>query len=191
MFRAKDYILKAVQGDASFNAMDFTKFSRSYKIEVPLVGSVEGNIIFDSANYMPREVMLATTLDNFNAEILEVLYKFIIKYIFILRVLRLYIFVYIFRFYDCLWSLLFQIGLEGEGFESAIEVLFGENGFFPDTISKAMYWANDKIPHPIKQVLEKWISPLRGERMKRQVNILFYLKSFKCIMIIMKIKNNA
>lgn len=100
MFRAKDYILKAVQGDASFNAMDFTKFSRSYKIEVPLVGSVEGNMIFDSANYMPREVMLATTLDNFNAEILEVLYKFIIKYIFILRVLRLYIFVYIFMIDD-------------------------------------------------------------------------------------------
>lgn len=94
MFRAKDYILKAVQGDASFNAMDFTKFSRSYKIEVPLVGSVESNMIFDSANYMPREVMLATTLDNFNAEILEVLYKFII---------RLYIFcVYIFYFYECM-----------------------------------------------------------------------------------------
>lgn len=82
MFRAKDYILKAVQGDASFNTMDFTKFSRNYKIEVPLVGSVESNMIFDSANYMPREVILATTLDNFNAEILEVLYKFIIKSIF-------------------------------------------------------------------------------------------------------------
>lgn len=79
MFRTKDYILKAVQGDASFNAMDFMKFSRSYKIKVPLVGSVETNMIFDSANYMPREVMLATTLDNFNAEILEVLYKFTIK----------------------------------------------------------------------------------------------------------------
>ncbi|XP_056122383.1 apolipoprotein B-100 [Rhinichthys klamathensis goyatoka] len=145
---AKDYILKAVQGDASFNAMDFTKFSRNYKIEVPLVGSVESNMIFDSANYMPREVMLATTLDNFNAEILE-------------------------------------IGLEGEGFEPAIEVLFGENGFFPDTISKAMYWASDKIPHPIKRVLDKWISPLRGKRMKRQVpqdimrNMEEYLSEFK------------
>uniref|UniRef100_A0A671QY56 Vitellogenin domain-containing protein n=1 Tax=Sinocyclocheilus anshuiensis TaxID=1608454 RepID=A0A671QY56_9TELE len=116
--------LSTYTGDASFNPMDFTKFSRNYKIEVPLVGSVEGNIIFDSANYMSREVMLAITPDNFNAEILE-------------------------------------IGLEGEGFEPAIEVLFGENGFFPDTISKAMYWVNDKIPHPVKWVLDKWISPLR------------------------------
>nr|XP_694827.7 apolipoprotein B-100 [Danio rerio] len=129
---AKDYILKAVQGDVSFPPMDFTKLSRNYKTEVPLVGSVESNVIFDSANYMPREVMLATTLDNFNPEILE-------------------------------------IGLEGEGLEPVIEVLFGENGFFPDTISKAMYWVNDKIPHPVKRVLEKWISPLNGERMKRQV----------------------
>uniref|UniRef100_A0A8C1G4P6 Apolipoprotein B-100-like n=1 Tax=Cyprinus carpio TaxID=7962 RepID=A0A8C1G4P6_CYPCA len=144
----KDYILKAVLADASFNPMDFTKFSHNYKIEVPLVGSVESNIIFDSANYMPREVMLATTLDNFNAEILE-------------------------------------IGLEGEGFEPAIEVLFGENGFFPDTVSKAMYWVNEKIPHPVKRVLDKWISPLRGERMKRQVpqdimrSVEEYLSEFK------------
>ncbi|XP_073682716.1 apolipoprotein B-100 [Garra rufa] len=146
--KTKDYILKAVRGDASINPTDFTKFSHNYKIEVPLVGSVESNMIFDSANYMPREVMLATTLDNFNAEILE-------------------------------------IGLEGEGFEPAIEVLFGENGFFPDTISKAMYWVNEKIPHPVKQVLDKWISPLRGERMKRQVpqdivrSVQEYLSEFK------------
>ncbi|XP_067311333.1 apolipoprotein B-100 isoform X2 [Pseudorasbora parva] len=145
---AKEFLLNAVQGDASFNSMDFLKFSRNYKIKVPLVGSLESNMIFDSTNYMPREVMLATTLDNFNAEILE-------------------------------------IGLEGEGFEPAIEVLFGENGFFPDTISKAMYWTNDKIPHPIKRVLDKWISPLRGERMKRQVpqdimrNMEEYLSEFK------------
>ncbi|KAL1258348.1 hypothetical protein QQF64_011592, partial [Cirrhinus molitorella] len=144
----KDYILKALWGDASFNPTDFTKFSHNYKIKVPLVGSVESNMIFDSANYMPREVMLATTLDNFNAEILE-------------------------------------IGLEGEGFEPAIEVLFGENGFFPDTISKAMYWVNEKIPHPVKRVLDKWISPLRGERMKRQVpqdimrSVEEYLSEFK------------
>ncbi|XP_052000861.1 apolipoprotein B-100 [Xyrauchen texanus] len=144
---AKDYILKALEEDESFNPMDFNKFSRNYKIDVPWTGSIESNMIFDSANYMPREVMLATTLDNFNAEILE-------------------------------------IGLEGEGFEPAIEVLFGENGFFPDAISKAMYWVNDKIPHPFKKVLDKWISSIRGERMKRQVphdfmrNIKEYLSDF-------------
>lgn len=79
IFRAKNYILKAVQGDVSFLPMDFTKLSRNYKTEVPLVGSVESNVIFGSANYMPREVMLATTLDNFSPEILEVIYNFIKK----------------------------------------------------------------------------------------------------------------
>lgn len=54
--------------------MDFTKFSRNYKINMPWTGSVENNVIFDSANYMPREVTLATTLDTFNLELLEVLF---------------------------------------------------------------------------------------------------------------------
>ncbi|TRY59658.1 hypothetical protein DNTS_027400 [Danionella cerebrum] len=129
---AKQNILEALQNDVNFTPMEMTKFSRNYKAEVPLVGSVESNVIFDSANYLPKEVILATTLDSFNPDLLE-------------------------------------IGLEGEGFEPVIDVLFGENGFFPDSISKAMYWVNDNAPHPIKQVLEKWISPLRGDKMKRQV----------------------
>lgn len=69
----------------------------------------------------------------------------------------------------------FQIGVEGEGFEPAIEVLFGDNGFFPDAISKAMYWVNEKIPHPVKHVLDKWVSPLRDQKMKRQVRELSFL----------------
>lgn len=73
MFSAKDYILKALKGDANFNPLDSTKISQNYKIDLPRAGSIESNIIFDSANYLPREVMLATTLDNFNTEMLEVL----------------------------------------------------------------------------------------------------------------------
>ncbi|XP_057200382.1 apolipoprotein B-100 [Triplophysa rosa] len=129
---AKDYILKALKGDVNVNPLDSTKFSQNYKIGLPRAGSIESNMVFDSSNYLPREVMLATTLDNFNTEIVE-------------------------------------IGVEGEGFEPAIEVLFGENGFFPDAISKAMYWVNEKIPHPVKHVLDKWVSPMRGQKMKRQV----------------------
>lgn len=49
--------------------MDLAKFSHNYKL-----GAIESNVIFDSVNYMPREVILATTLDAFNTEILEVLY---------------------------------------------------------------------------------------------------------------------
>lgn len=64
---------------------------------------------------------------------------------------------------------LFQIGLEGEGLEPTIEALFGENGFFPDTISKAIYWTNDQVPPQVRKVLEKWVGPLKGNRMKREV----------------------
>ncbi|KAI5616809.1 apolipoprotein B-100, partial [Silurus asotus] len=128
---AKDYIKKALESDKDLSPMDFTKFSHNNKIHVPWTGSVESNVIFDSASYLPREVTLATTLDNFNLELLE-------------------------------------IGLESEGLEPTIEALFGENGFFPDTISKAMYWANDQVPPQISKVLEKLIAPLKGSRMKRE-----------------------
>ncbi|XP_026789738.3 apolipoprotein B-100 [Pangasianodon hypophthalmus] len=139
---AKNYIQKALESDEDLSPMDFTKFSHNYKIKVPWTGSVESNVIFDSANYLPREVTLATTLDTFNLELLE-------------------------------------IGLEGEGLEPTIEALFGENGFFPDTISKAMYWANDQVPPQISKVLEKWIAPLKGSRMKREIsqNILEQIKN--------------
>ncbi|XP_066530178.1 apolipoprotein B-100 [Hoplias malabaricus] len=138
---AKRYIKNVLDSDESLSAMDLTKSSRNYKIEVPRTGSIESNVIFDSVNFMPREATLATTLDAFDTEMLE-------------------------------------IGLEGEGFEPAIEALFGENGFFPDTTSKAMYWANDQMPPKVGQVLENWIAPLRGNRMKREVsrNILKEIK---------------
>lgn len=42
--------------------------------------------------------------------------------------------------------------MQGKGFEPSIEALFGTNGFFPDTLSKVLYWTVDKVPQ-----LEKWI----------------------------------
>lgn len=59
--------------------------------------------------------------------------------------------------------------MEGEGYDSTIEALFGENGFFPDAVSKAIYWAKDQVSPEVNKVLEKWISPLKGDRMKREV----------------------
>lgn len=73
-YRAKDSIEKALENDKDLSPMDFTKFSQNYKINVPWTGSVESNVIFNSASYMPREVTLATTLDTFNLELLEVFY---------------------------------------------------------------------------------------------------------------------
>uniref|UniRef100_A0A673C6Z0 Vitellogenin domain-containing protein n=1 Tax=Sphaeramia orbicularis TaxID=375764 RepID=A0A673C6Z0_9TELE len=58
---------------------------------------------------------------------------------------------------------MWEIGMEGKGFEPTIDALFGKNGFFPDTVSKAIYWTEDKLPPKIKEVLEKWVAPLKSE----------------------------
>lgn len=55
-----------------------------------------------------------------------------------------------------------KLGVEGKGFEPTIEALFGKNGFFPDTVSKALYWAEGKMPPEVQEVLEKWGAPLKS-----------------------------
>merc|ERR1740131_500892 len=64
---------------------------------------------------------------------------------------------------------LMEVGMEGKGFDQTIQLLFGENGFFPDTLFKTMNWAQDKMPNKINEVLDKWTEPLKSERQKRQV----------------------
>lgn len=44
-----------------------------------------------------------------------------------------------------------------------MEALFGKNGFFPDTVSKALYWAEDKMPAKVREVLQKWVAPLKSK----------------------------
>ncbi|KAM6917508.1 apolipoprotein B-100 isoform 3-T3 [Lycodopsis pacificus] len=61
---------------------------------------------------------------------------------------------------------IFEVGIEGTGFEPTIDALFGEQGFFPDSVSKVMYWADDKAKM-LRKVLDR-IAPER-DRMKRQV----------------------
>ncbi|XP_053192306.1 apolipoprotein B-100 [Scomber japonicus] len=60
---------------------------------------------------------------------------------------------------------IFEVGVEGTGFEPTIDALFGERGFFDEPISKAMYWAGEKSPI-LKNILER-IAPNR-HRMKRE-----------------------
>ncbi|XP_071777034.1 apolipoprotein B-100-like [Centroberyx gerrardi] len=67
---------------------------------------------------------------------------------------------------------MWEVGMEGKGFEPTIEALFGKNGFFPDTVSKALYWAGDKMPTKINEVLEKWTAPLRTEGQKVPENLV-------------------
>ncbi|XP_030577076.1 apolipoprotein B-100-like [Archocentrus centrarchus] len=67
---------------------------------------------------------------------------------------------------------IWEVGMEGKGFEPTIEALFGTNGFFPDTVSKALYWAEDKMPPKIREVLEKWVAPLKLEGQKVPENLV-------------------
>lgn len=73
--------------------------------------------------------------------------------------------------------------MDGKGFEPTVETLFGSNGFFPDTISKAMYWFGDKMPNKINEVLQEWVDPLRTEKTKRQVLISIAYSNPKNVII--------
>ncbi|XP_066532856.1 apolipoprotein Bb, tandem duplicate 1 [Hoplias malabaricus] len=121
-------ILDALQGNEVEKVMDPTKYSRNYKI-----GSLEGNMVFDEANQLPKEAMLEMTLNAFGYDI------------------------------D-----MFEVGMEGKGLEPTVEALFGSNGFFPDTVMKTIYFATDKIPSQLNEVLSNMIPALRNYRKKRQ-----------------------
>lgn len=60
--------------------------------------------------------------------------------------------------------------MEGTGFQPTIDALFGERGFFPDTISSVLYKAEGNS-QMLKDILER-ITPDRDRR-KRQVEAFF------------------
>lgn len=59
--------------------------------------------------------------------------------------------------------------MEGKGFEPMVDTLFGENGFFPDTALKTMYFVSDNMPPGITEILNNVVPALKKNRMKRQV----------------------
>ncbi|KAM4528942.1 apolipoprotein B-100-like [Fundulus diaphanus] len=124
-----DRILNALKNTDISTHGDYTTMSRNYKLGVAqenVEASIQGNVIFDPSNQLPREVLLETTLKAFG------------------------------------YSLdIWELGMEGKGFEPTIELLFGKNGFFPDTVLKTLFWAGDKIPPEVKEVLEKWVVSLK------------------------------
>ncbi|XP_043843071.1 apolipoprotein B-100 [Dromiciops gliroides] len=117
----------ALQGTQLPTAMDFRRFSQNYQLSKafsipnlsPFSAKVEGNLLFDPHNYLPKETMLKTTLSIFGFHPAD----------------------------------LFEIGLEGKGYEPALEALFGKQGFFPDSASKALYWVDGRVPAPVSKVL--------------------------------------
>ncbi|XP_051909562.1 apolipoprotein Bb, tandem duplicate 1 [Hippocampus zosterae] len=62
-----------------------------------------------------------------------------------------------------------EIGVEGKGFEPTVEALFGDNGFFPDTAMKTMYFVSDNM-HAVKEIVQSFLPGLRNAEMKRQIS---------------------
>ncbi|CAB1445170.1 unnamed protein product [Pleuronectes platessa] len=64
-----------------------------------------------------------------------------------------------------------EIGMESKGFEPTAEALFGENGFFPDTAMKIMYFVSDNMPLRVSENLLNMLPNLQKDRMKRQASL--------------------
>ncbi|XP_056219329.1 apolipoprotein B-100-like [Seriola aureovittata] len=133
-------IMDALQDTDVVTHNEYTTKSRNYKMGVAydsMQAAIQGNVVFDPSNQLPREALLEMTLEAFGYSM-------------------------------DMW----EVGMEGKGFEPTIDALFGQNGFFPDTVSKALYWAEDKMPPKIKEVLEKWVVPLKSEGQKVPENLV-------------------
>ncbi|XP_040919863.1 apolipoprotein B-100-like [Toxotes jaculatrix] len=63
-----------------------------------------------------------------------------------------------------------EIGMEGKGFEPTVDALFGENGFFPDTALKMMYFVSDNMPFRVNEILQNMLPTLKRDRMRRQAS---------------------
>ncbi|XP_035802604.2 apolipoprotein B-100-like [Amphiprion ocellaris] len=63
-----------------------------------------------------------------------------------------------------------EIGMEGKGFEPTVDALFGENGFFPDTALKTMYFVSDNMPQRVNEILQSIMPAHKRDRMKRQAS---------------------
>ncbi|XP_006197350.2 apolipoprotein B-100 [Vicugna pacos] len=123
----KKLVEEALKKSQLPTVMDFRKFSRNYHLSKsislpsldPFSAKIEGNLIFDPNDYLPKESMLKATLTVFGFAPAD----------------------------------LFEIGLEGKGFEPTLEALFGKQGFFPDSVSKALYWVDGQVPDRVSKVL--------------------------------------
>lgn len=59
--------------------------------------------------------------------------------------------------------------MAGKGLEPTVDALFGENGFFPDTALKTMYFVSENMPRSVSEILQNMLPALKNYRMKRQV----------------------
>uniref|UniRef100_A0A8D1T8F5 Vitellogenin domain-containing protein n=1 Tax=Sus scrofa TaxID=9823 RepID=A0A8D1T8F5_PIG len=149
----KKLVEEALKNSQLPTIMDFKKFSRNYHFSKsislpsldPVSTTIEGNLIFDPNNYLPKESMLKTTLRVFGFAPAD----------------------------------LFEIGLEGKGFEPTLEALFGKQGFFPDSVNKALYWVDGQVPDRVSKVLVDHFGYTKDERREQDMvnGIMFSLEN--------------
>ncbi|NWY60829.1 APOB protein, partial [Chionis minor] len=123
----KSRVEEALKGNQVPTAKDFRKFSQNYqiskKISVPGVDPVSAKLE-GNVVFDPNSYVPKETM------------------------LKTTLNVYGFGPSD-----IFELGLDGKGFEPTLEALFGEKGFFPDTASKALYWVDGQVPEQVSKAL--------------------------------------
>uniref|UniRef100_A0A3P8U0L5 Vitellogenin domain-containing protein n=1 Tax=Amphiprion percula TaxID=161767 RepID=A0A3P8U0L5_AMPPE len=82
-----------------------------------------------------------------------------------------------------------EIGMEGKGFEPTVDALFGENGFFPDTALKTMYFVSDNMPQRVNEILQSIMPAHKRDRMKRQVLRFVYNKILNILNFTKEVKS--
>uniref|UniRef100_A0A671PVZ1 Vitellogenin domain-containing protein n=1 Tax=Sinocyclocheilus anshuiensis TaxID=1608454 RepID=A0A671PVZ1_9TELE len=133
-------IVKVMQDDEVLTHSNYTQLSRNYKMDVFMPGKdVMGSDMQGSIIFDPSSQLPREVMLETTLKAFSYNLDFI------------------------------EFGMGGKGFEPTVETLFGSNGFFPDSISKAMYWVGDKIPNKINEVLQEWVEPLRTEKTKREM----------------------
>lgn len=77
----------------------------------------------------------------------------------------------ILKYSDMMGSLIehFELGIEGEGLEPFAETLVGEDALIPNLLSTIMKWLGDNTSPQVKNLFDKWIASVRGDRQRRQV----------------------
>ncbi|XP_043918557.1 apolipoprotein B-100 [Protopterus annectens] len=64
---------------------------------------------------------------------------------------------------------MFELGLEGQGFEPTLEALFGQEGLFPNSVLKTLYWADGKLPEAVSNVLHQWFDFPKNKDSKQEL----------------------
>ncbi|OXB84376.1 UNVERIFIED_CONTAM: hypothetical protein H355_010803, partial [Colinus virginianus] len=151
----KSHVEEALKGNDVPTAKDFRKFSQNYQISkrvsVPGVNPISAKVE-GNVIFDPNSYVPKETM------------------------LKTTLNVYGFGPSD-----IFELGLDGKGFEPTLEALFGEKGFFPDTASKALYWVDGKVPEQVSKALFDYFGYSHDSKQDQEITKAIILNLEKLI----------